>query len=294
MFETHAPNHTLENTKVHQPLKWWGGKSYLASRIIDLMPKHLHYVEPYGGGLAVLLNKDPFDSRHQWGEKGYEQGISEVVNDVYRPLQNFWDVLKNEDAFLQFQRILEATPFSEVEFNRAEDVICPVVDLDVDAAVAFFIRCRQSRTGAFRDFAPLSRNRTRRKMNEQASAWWTAVDGLASVRARLKRVVILCRDALDVITQQDGPKSLFYLDPPYIHSTRASIGNYAHEMTEQDHRQMLETIRCCQGAVMLSGYPNALYDETLHDWNRHDFEIDNKTSGAKSKRTMVESVWCNF
>ena len=74
-------------------------------------------------------------------------------------------------------------------------------------------------------------------MNEQASAWLNAVDGLASVHARLKRVVILCRDALEVIRRQDGPKTLFYLDPPHLHSTRASTGNYAHEMDEADLRQ---------------------------------------------------------
>lgn len=79
--------------KLTQPLKWWGGKNYLAPKIIDLMYPHLSFVEPYCGGMAVLLNKDPLDPRHQWGEKSYEQGISEVVNDVYHPLQNFWDVL---------------------------------------------------------------------------------------------------------------------------------------------------------------------------------------------------------
>ena len=36
-------------TKVSQPLKWRGGKHYLARRIIDRMPPHLAYVEPYGG-----------------------------------------------------------------------------------------------------------------------------------------------------------------------------------------------------------------------------------------------------
>ena len=61
-------------------------------------------------------------------------------------------------------------------------------------------------------------------MSEQASAWWNTVDGLANVHDRLKRVVILCRDALDVIRQQDGSRTLFYLDPPYLHSTRASTG----------------------------------------------------------------------
>jgi DNA adenine methylase len=258
------------------------------------MPKHLHYVEPYGGGLAVLLNKDPFDPRHQWGEKSYEQGISEVVNDIHHPLQNFWDVMKYEPSFAEFQRILGATPFSEIEFQRAENDLFPTQYLDVQAAVAFFVRCRQSRAGGFRDFATLSRNRTRKLQNEQASAWWNAVDGLPAVHARLKRVVILCRDALDVIRQQDGPKTLFYLDPPYLHSTRASTGNYLHELSLEGHREMLDVIRACSGKVMLSGYHNDLYDGILQDWNRHDFQIDNKAAGGKSKRIMTESVWCNF
>ena len=44
-----------------QPLKWHGGKYYLASKIVDLMPPHLHYVEPFFGGGAVLLARDPED-----------------------------------------------------------------------------------------------------------------------------------------------------------------------------------------------------------------------------------------
>ena len=48
-------------------------------------------------------------------------------------------------------------------------------------------------------------------------------------------------------------------------------------------------------SVMISGYPNRLYDRVaLPDWNRHDFPIDNKASGAKTKPRMIESVWCNF
>jgi DNA adenine methylase len=43
------------------PLKWHGGKHYLASRIVGLMPPHLHYVEPYFGGGAVLMAHDPND-----------------------------------------------------------------------------------------------------------------------------------------------------------------------------------------------------------------------------------------
>src|SRR5690242_14260395 len=88
------------------PLKWHGGKYYLASKIVAMMPPHIHYVEPFAGGLSVLLAKDP-------------EGVSEVVNDIDGRLSNFWSVLKDESAFAKMQRILEATPFSESEWEAA-------------------------------------------------------------------------------------------------------------------------------------------------------------------------------
>ncbi len=55
--------------RISPPLKWHGGKWYLARRIVAKMPPHIHYVEPFAGGLSVLLAKDP-------------EGVSEVVNDI--------------------------------------------------------------------------------------------------------------------------------------------------------------------------------------------------------------------
>lgn len=259
-----------------------------------MLPRHLHYVEPYFGGGAVLLEKDPFDKSKYWGTKGYEQGVSEVVNDINRELTNFWQVLQVEKSFQEFRRRVEATPFSQVEWEEAERRQHPREKLDVQAAVAFFVRCRQSRAGEFKDFATLTRNRTRRMQNEQVSAWWNCVEGLPAVHRRLKRVLVLNRDALDVIRTQDGERTLFYLDPPYVHQTRATKSSYRHEMSDNDHRRLLETIKRCQGKVMLSGYPSDLYDRKLKDWNRHDFPIDNKAAGGATKRKMIEVLWMNF
>jgi len=276
------------------PLKWHGGKSYLADWIIDLMPRHLHYVEPFGGGLAVLLAKNPFDPRHQWGNKSFERGTSEVVNDLNQGLMNFWKAMQSEKAFHQFKRIVEAIPFSQSQWKKADVRMTPPNELDVTAAVAFFVRCRQSRAGGFKTFAPLTRRRTRRCMNEQASAWLNCVEGLAHVHERLKRVVVLCDNALKIIRQQDSKQALFYLDPPYVHHTRSITDAYQHEMDESDHAELLETVQQCKGRVMLSGYRNRLYDQALREWNRHDRQIDNKISGSGSKRIMTESLWCNF
>ena len=65
-------------------------------------------------------------------------------------------------------------------------------------------------------------------------------------------------------------------------------------MDESHHIAMLETIKQCRGHVMLSGYPNKLYDQALDGWTRCDRTIDNKVSGASKKRTMTECLWCNY
>jgi DNA adenine methylase len=258
-------------------LKWHGGKHYLAAKIVGLMPAHVHYVEPFAGGLSVLLAKDP-------------KGVGEVVNDLDLRLSNFWRVLQAEEPFAQFRRIVEATPFSEVEWADAGEP----ADGPVERAVRFFIRCRQSLAGRMQSFAPLSRRRTRRGMNEQTAAWIGAVDGLAAVHARLRRVAILNREAVDVIRQQDGPNTLFYLDPPYLRETRTSLAVYKSEMTDAHHDAVLDVIGRCRGKVMLSGYPSELYDRRLAGWTRHEFQVPNQAAGGRRKRRMTEVVWCNF
>jgi DNA adenine methylase len=131
-------------------------------------------------------------------------------------------------------------------------------------------------------------------MNEQASAWLNAVAGLVDVHTRLQRVSILNRDALDVIRQQDGSRTLFYLDPPYLGETRAVDAVYSFEMSPEQHERLLETILTCKGRVMLSGYRSELYDRRLSDWTRHEFSLPNQAAGGKQKRRMIEVVWCNF
>ena len=268
----------MNKPRIPQPLKWHGGKYYLAKKFIALMPEHTHYVEPYFGGGAVLLNKDPV-------------GVSEVINDLNGDLTNFWRVLQDEKKFAKFQRSLEAMPFSQVEWDEA---VSKTPKDPVENAINFFVRCRQSRAGKFDAFAPLSKTRVRRTMNEQASAWMSAVEGLPQVASRLKRVVVLNQDALDVIRKEDNSKTLFYLDPPYLHETRVTTKDYEHEMSSKDHLELLSVLLQLKGKVMLSGYPNKLYASMLKDWKCKKFQIDNKASSAKVKPVKTECLWMNF
>lgn len=277
----------------NHPLKWHGGKGAfhgkLARWIISLMPPHTHYVEPYFGGGAVLLEKDP-------------EGVSEVANDIHGDLMAFWSVLRDESLFQLFHRRVSATPFSEPTWEAAAKWGCDrkkgesLQDWWIRKAVRFFIHCRQSRAGKFDEFATLSRNRVRRGMNEQVSAWLSCVEGLPAVHARLKRVVLFNREALDVIYQQDGPKTLFYCDPPYLHETRVSKDAYAYEMTEDQHGQLLNVLAGIAGKFLLSGYHSELYDDYAadFDWHCTEFDLPNNAAGGKKKRRMIECVWTNY
>lgn len=297
--------------RVPPALKIHGGGVYTAPRIVALLPTHLHYCEPYAGGLSVLF------------AKSYD-GTSEVVNDINGDLTTFWNALASPETFSRLLRILEATPFSESVFDDAvERLKRPYVPYSLDAiaerAAAFFIVARQSLAGRQDSFAPLSRNRTRRRMNEQASAWLTAIEGLPLVHARLKRVVVLNRDALEVIRGQDGEKTAFYIDPPFMHETRATTGEYRYEMTVEQHRDLLVTLggrraaeatsippadwpkwwakaEPIRGKFLLSGYRSPLYDAVAEacGWRRKDFDLPNNAAGGKEKRRMISSVWMNY
>ena len=266
---------------IASPLKWHGGKGAyngkLAQWIIGKMPtpKPLHYVETHFGGGSVLLYLDP-------------EGVSEVVNDLNGRLTNFWTALQNPRSFERLRRRLQVTPFSQTEWHRARS--------RTDDAAAFLVECRMSLAGRGKAFAPLSRTRTRRGMNEQASAWLSVIDGLLEVHERLQRVVILNADALEVIAQQDGPQTCFYLDPPYLHETRATTADYECEMTPYAHLDLLDALDGIKGKFLLSGYRSAMYDDVAKTcgWNRHEFKIPNNAAGGKQKREMTECLWTNF
>lgn len=285
-------------TDLRQPLKWHGGKHYLARTILELMPDHVHYVEPFFGGGSVLLQKPC-------------EGVSEVVNDVHLELTNFWRTLKDPEAFAEFVSFVERIPFSQIEWESAKKRVERRIATwdakfagepdsvddeppNVARAVDFFVVARQSRAGKMDSFATMSRNRTRRSMNEQAASWIGAVEGLPAVADRLRRVVIFCKDAAKLIKSEDGPNTLFYLDPPYLHETRITTADYDFEMTVAQHERLLDVLLACEGKILLSGYPSDLYNRRLADWRIVDVAIDNKASSAKSKPRMIERIWMNY
>lgn len=94
------------------------------------------------------------------------------------------------------------------------------------AAVAFLALNPEHRTGfRTRDYA---------SHTSGGADWRSYADSLPFFARRLYGVVIESRDALGLLEVHDTPDTLHYLDPPYVHGTRASLSHpYRHEMEEE-------------------------------------------------------------
>lgn len=259
-------------------LKWYGGKSYLAPRIIEHFPEDyesMTYVEPFGGGAAVLCAKNP--------------SHIEVYNDLNGDLVNFFNVLRSDPRGLQVA--LSLTPYSEEEFVMAGT---GRGRSKLEMARQFFVGIAQSFGGSGRSWS-YSVGQSRRGMSQVVSGWLTSIDErLPQVVERLRSVQVMNRRASEVIEKFDGPNALFYFDPPYLPESRVNRQVYAHEMTEEDHVALLSQLLSIRGKAVLSGYRSPLYDRYLSGWRAIDFDCALQSSCEDTRPRRTETIWLNW
>jgi DNA adenine methylase len=262
---------------VRPPVKWHGGKRYLASRIIEHFPEHRVYLEAFGGGASVLLNKKPVEV--------------ETYNDLDRRITRLFRVLRDQGE--QFAQKARLTLYSQIEFEGALDD--PEDGTDLELALRDFIRWRQSFGGQGQSWS-YTTGRARGGMAGDVNAWWTAIEHLPTVIDRIRRVQIICQSAFDAIPRFDHPEGLIYCDPPYVHSTREphSRAIYHAEMDDKEHRDLARLLGRCKAKVVVSGYPSRLYEEIYSGWRVVTFDIANHAAGGRAKSRETECIWLNF
>ncbi len=265
------------------PLKYHGGKHYLADWILSYAPRHyLHYCEPFAGGLSVLFANT---------ERVQRCCLSESVNDINGRLVNFWRVLRDNPKELA-ERLL-FTPVSQGHWFEATKLT--FAD-NVEDAAAYFVQLRQSQGGRGDCWHPLTRNRLRRGANEAVSSWLSSVDSLLTIAERLLPVVITCLDFAAAINANDSANTLFYCDPPYLQETRTAPEVYAHEMGELEHTILLNTLSGIKGKFILSGYQSKLYADYTNrfNWFTTKKNVYNNSSTATIKADRTEFLWMNY
>jgi DNA adenine methylase len=217
-------------TEVTRPaLRYHGGKFRLAPWILEFFPPHKVYCEPYGGAASVMLLKPRVGA--------------ECYNDLDSRVVNLFRVLRDPDKALELQRRVALTPFARDEFEWSYE---PIVD-ELDDAHKLVVR---SFMGHGSDSATRGcRTGFRTKITDgrvlPAVEWSSWSDAIPALTRRMRGVLIENREATWVIERMDGPGTLHFVDPPYVHSTRSALTGrsakthgYRHEMDDQAHRQL--------------------------------------------------------
>lgn len=277
--------------RVRSPITWFGGKGVLAPTLVKLFPPHEKYIEVFGGGASLLFTKDPV---------GFE-----VYNDIDEGLTNFFRVLRDEVHFDRFLRLVHLTPYSRAEYQRALRT-WSTCDDPLGRAFNWYIIARWSFAGKFGAGFGTVTNNISGGMASTVSRWLNTIEMLPEIHARLSRVQIECQDWRKIIERYNGPGSFLYADPPYISETRKS-GGYKHELSLEDHAELVERLIAYPQLVMLSGYAHPLHDSlvkagflrvdiptTCHAAGRVAHSTLKGVGSVTAQQGRVESVWCNY
>lgn len=248
-------------------LKYPGAKNRLAHWICGYIPEHDVYLEPFAGSLAVFFNKP--------------RSHIETVNDLDGEVTNFFRILR--DRGNELERLISLTPFSRREYENAYEACEDELEKARRFAVKYWMGfgCGNLYQNGFK-----SGQQTHSP--NPAKAWSELPETVKLATERLRGVQIENLPAAELIKRYDTSDVFIYCDPPYLHGTRKNY-LYKHEMSDQDHEELLELLAGHPGKVLLYGYDNDLYNKILGGWNKVQ-----KDTRAEGGRRRTETIWMNY
>ncbi len=241
--------------KIKSIAPWFGGKRSMAPDIVAQLGEHSQYFEPFCGSMAVLFGKAP--------------SVQETVNDLHGDLINLAKVLQDKASCVDLYERLQRTLFCEVLLEEAERFLAAERhEWTVERAYWYFLACWMARNGVAGTAAT----------DYQLAVRWTGGGGSPTIRfrscvesvpawhARLQNVVILNRNAFDILPRFDDADCVaIYADPPYLFETRGvganggRHGTYLYEfqddIVQDDHARLRDELcRFRQARVVVSSY----------------------------------------
>lgn len=237
-----------------------GGKTRLARWVIDHLPEHTTYVEPFGGSASVLLNKPRSDV--------------EIFNDKDSDVVTFFRVARERpDELAEWCRY---TPFSEQLHDEWADEFFsgerPADDVE-HAGKWLFLRYSQyagkvSRKSGFKRESPRDEKGSRNARN-----WVNVPERVEYVAERFRGVSVVHEDYQAVVERYDSPETVFYVDPPYYQKEDLY-------RESADHAALERSLRDIEGDVLVSytEIPPGLYEGDT--WNVVERTVTHSAAGT--------------
>lgn len=168
-----------------------GGKRRLLKHILPLVPPHKVYVEPFAGGAAVMLAKAPTRL--------------EVINDLDEGMVTFYRYVK----FHREALMAELATWPGNSSRNFADLLANPGFTDLQRACRWY----WLKVSSFGSQGSTWGRDRRAYHGFDAARHGRLIEQLAQ---RLQKVVIECRDWLDIVNWYDSPDAFFFFDPPYV------------------------------------------------------------------------------
>ncbi|MBM7854967.1 DNA adenine methylase [Desulfohalotomaculum tongense] len=249
-------------------LKWPGAKWNIADIIVDLMPKHNIYLEPFFGSGAIFFTKPPCNT--------------EVLNDLDGEVTNLFKVIRDYPE--ELAKKIYFTPYSRDEYKECHDI--PGSGNEIERARRFLVRANMAIAGmqyyssGWRHAGPVLGSQCKQKVTGD---WNKLPEKILQAAERLKDAEIENTDAIGLIEKYNHKDCLIYVDPPYLLSTRKQRYYNVEMIDEDEHAKLIKVLKKHSGLVLLSGYDSELYNDLLTEWSRKEIETSAE-QGKKEKK----------
>jgi len=210
----------VEYKPVKQAFGSTGGKSYLAPKIVKMIPEHKTYVEPFTGGGAVYFEKPPSEK--------------EVLNDKDTEIAFAYKFLRDMTP-QQFEKL------QQYDWTKKPNLFKKLKNSKPKNAIERFRRFYYLKKASFGMKAE--------NFNYPNTGSIINIDHLPKVHDRMNRTIINSGDANTLLKKYDNKNTFFYLDPPY--PGRTKVGDYG-TFTHQDFEKLVDNADKLKGNCMIS------------------------------------------
>lgn len=196
-------------------LRYQGGKSRLAKRIVAEIPPHKTYVEPMVGGGSIYFAKPPVDK--------------EVISDSDRNLMSFYKALKKGEISRCDNTPNKNKLLKIRDKKKAGNLLSPCEYLYLN---------KLSFGGKGSSWDPNAFNKCRGK--QVKTCGYTSKDQ-KKYAERLRKTRIERGDFRNSIKKYDSKDTLFYLDPPYAGTS--TEGYTERDLQPEDVKKAVDEIK---------------------------------------------------
>ena len=258
--------------QLNSPFRYAGGKFYARKLIIEYIPEHSYYIEPFAGGASIFFAKRKV--KKNW------------LNDIDKDLVNCLIIIRDYPEKLVDR--LKGEKATKERHTWYKNVYKPKTELD--RAVRWFYLNRTSYSGIM-----LMKNcywGYGDKYSMRPENW---PENILRSSGKLKNVKLTSFDFEKVIEEAEDGCFLF-IDPPYFNADQDKF--YTHSFKKDEHFRLCKVLkRNSERFKFLLTYDNSPEIREMYEWatGLHEKEwnymvnrTDDQKNGTKRKGTRYK------